>query len=170
MLHNTPWTVEVPGKQPSLSESLARKWRQGKRQKSLFPPSSGRWVEGDFLGHPLAHWACSVMLHQISGSSFGKPQKKYLAITRRASGRSPSKQLCGGTSAGPVWVPSQVPLWACCPSLLPHWLRRLDLLVEQWRVVSGAAAPDPVHKQWLQNKADLEARWAGLFRCLVFIM
>lgn len=156
----------IQGKQPCLSEPPEVKGRiPGRNHLSSHPHQSneqGAEVGHDFLGKPLARWACSVMLSQISGSYFRKPQKKSCS-SWEGQWQKLQPAATWGYSPQPVWVPLQASLWVCCPSLFIHWFRRLDLLVEQWRVVSGAAAPDPVRKWWLQkSRSGGQMSWSPL--------
>jgi len=158
--------------QPRLSEPPAGKGRQDRRQKThLLPPSSGAMGKGGFPGRSPGPPGSLCKAAPDFRILFWKVTKKYLAITGRARGGSPSQWLHGAALAGPSGPPCRCLSERAVPACSPTELRSSDLLVEQWRVVSGAAAPDPICKRCLQKRADLEARRAGLlFRCLVFIM
>lgn len=78
-----------------------KKGRIPGRNHSSSHPHQGLWARRHFLSYPLAHWAPSVMLHQIPGSSFGKLQKTHLVITGGASGSSLRQHLRGAALPSP---------------------------------------------------------------------
>lgn len=172
MIKPVQWKYQIyhstQGEWPCLSECPAWKEKQDRRQKLLFlPPSSATMGKGDFLGNSMAHLAqCCARFQDPLLQSHKKIPCNYW----EGQWWKPQSAATWGRLPPACLATSQVSLRACCPSLLAHWLRRLDLLVEQWRVVSGTAAPNPVCKRRLQNRADLEARQTGLLlRCSEFV-
>lgn len=109
------------GEQPCLSESPAGKGgRTGGRNHSSSHPHQRWWAGGDFLGKPLACWARSVMLRQISGSSFGKPQKNTLQLLGGPVAEAPASGYVGAALPGPSG-----PLAGVSPSALSQPARPL---------------------------------------------
>lgn len=133
--------------QPCLCKSPAGKERQDTRQESLLlPPSSGAMSKEAFSElspGPLGSFCNAAPNSRIL---FWKATKKPPCYYRGCQWQQPQAAPTWGSSAQPMRLLWQVSLPACCPSLLPPWLRRPALLAEQWRVISGAAAPDPVYK------------------------
>lgn len=93
------------------------------RNNSSSHPHQGPRAGGHFLSYPQAHWAHSVELHQISGSSFGKPQKTTLSLlgvpVAAAPGSSYVGQLClarlgpwAGVPACPLPDLGDQPCWS----------------------------------------------------------
>lgn len=108
------------------------------------------------------------MLHQISGSSFGKSQKNTLQSLGGPVAEAPASGYMGRLSSAHLGLLAGVSL-----SVLSQPARPLTREIRlAGRAVEGSfrgCCTQPC--MWLQNRADLEARQTGLFfRCLMVVM